>query len=322
MYGKLKKMKFFILSGLLYVITIPASASTNIALNQFLNEIRGSSFNVLIAPPHIVKDPQYKLTLKAINNGYKKEIRNMRILMRKLSLPSKLRAPGMINDLPQYFDKDKKTGANLKRLIEEQTSLWENRLSEEIVSASDRNKNTEKAEEGINLGDDIGADLDFDTDLIETTDDTYEIDNTVISPGKIANDIFLDIGDIYAQLFVGQEVHRMIEGNMEKIILKGRINGLHEIYLPFPDDQGKPVAKPLHAVYGSAFLPDKKGAIHVLRMYVFVIVNDPEIDKVRVAARPIPRFIWDRNEYYVSAATGSVLRAIFSEALGVKIEAR
>ncbi len=35
-------------------------------------------------------------------------------------------------------DKDKKTGANLKRLIEEQTSLWENRLSEEIVSASDR----------------------------------------------------------------------------------------------------------------------------------------------------------------------------------------
>jgi len=305
--------------ALLAVLLVPVQAhsATNIAMSQFLNDIRGSSFNLLIAKPHIIDVRNSRRRKKAINNGFKKEIRNMEILLRKLKLNAKLRLPGVLNDIPHYYANDKVAGDKLYELIKVQTNLWETKLTEEIVIKKDK-KAAAPEEDG--LADDIGADIDFDTDIIETTDDELVLNDKAVTPGKVANDFFLDIGFNYAPLFGGMQVQRFMEGGMKTVTLKGGIQTLQDIYAPYRGDKGLPVPLPLHAVFGSAFLPDKMGAIHVMRLYVFVIVNDPETEKVRVAAKPVPNFRWDRNEYYISAATGSVLRAIFSEALGVKVE--
>ena len=299
-----------------FILPAPAFSATNIAMSQFLNDIRGSSFNLLIAKPHIVDVRNSKRRRRAIENGFKKEIRNMEILLRRLKLNAKLRLPGILNDIPQYYQNDKVAGDRLYKLIELQTTMWESKLTEDIAIKGDKKEDTTEA----GLSDDIGADIDFDTDIIETTDDKHVLNDQAVTPGKVANDIFIEVGDNYAGLFGGQKVNRFIDGGMKEVTLKGGIQTLQDIYAPYRNNSGLPVPLPLHAVFGSAFKPDKMGAIHVMRLYVFVIVNDPETERVRVAAKPVPNFRWDRNEYYISAATGSVLRAIFSEALGVKVE--
>lgn len=311
-------MKSFKSIVVLIMLSVPfaAQSATNIAMSQFLNDIRGSSFNLLIAQPHIIDIRNSKRRKRAIYSGFKKELRNMNILLRKLKLNAKLRSPGLSNDIPQYQSNDKAAGKKLYKLIQDETTLWLSKLSEDIVIKGNKKEETDDGE----LSDDIGADIDFDTDIVEVTDDQLSLNKQPVTPGGIANTVFLDIGDNYAGLFGGQKVNRFQKGEMQSVTLKGFVEDLQDIYIPYRGNNGLPEPLPLHAVFGSAFLPDKMGAIHVMRLFVFVIVNDPETQKVRVAAKPVPRFRWDRNEYYIAAATGSVLRAIFSEALGVKVE--
>jgi len=167
-------MKSFKSLVCLIMLAVPftAQSATNIAMSQFLNDIRGSSFNLLIAEPHIIDIRNSKRRKRAIYSGFKKELRNMNILLRKLKLNAKLRSPGLSNDIPQYQSNDKAAGKKLYKLIKDETTLWLSKLSEDIVIKGNKKEATE---EGGELSDDIGADIDFDTDIVEVTDDKLKL---------------------------------------------------------------------------------------------------------------------------------------------------
>jgi hypothetical protein len=55
-------------------------------------------------------------------------------------------------------------------------------------------------------------------------------------------------------------------------------------------------------------------------MYIILMVNEAEHGTVRVATREIPTFRWDRNPYFIAAATGTVLKKIFTSTLGQKVD--
>lgn len=317
----MKKLITPLLLSLSVLSSTNTLAATNIALSEFLNEIRGSSFNMYIAKDHIVGlQPRYKKTKKAIVSGYKKEMRNMLILLRRLNINAQLRMPGIHNDLPEYRRYDLTTKKQLLKLVTTQTELWDKKLSDVIVKLETTPEPATADEPEEELDDDIGADLDFDGDMIETTEDTYSDNGQIVDPGQVANDIFIEIGDLYSPLFRGQNVSVYADGKRrQKTLSGGPILDFQDIFVPY-NINGLPSPLPLHAVFGTAFLPDKEGAIHMMRMYIFVFTNDPETKKVRIAVKPVKKFRWDRNEYYISAATGSVLRAIFAQALGLKVE--
>ncbi len=312
-----------LLTSLIFLLLIPNSyAATNIALSEFLNEIRGSSFNMYVAKDHIVGlNPRYKKTQKAIRSGYGKEMRNMRILLKRLQINAQLRAPGLQNDLPQFRGLDAKTKKQLLKLVTIQTELWDKKLGDAPFEIETSSNKIESDNTNVALDDDIGADLDFDEGLIETTDDTFSSNaGEIVDPGQVANDIFIEIGNLYSPKFMGGQVSVYKDGKLiQKTLDGGEILDMQDIFVPY-NLNGLPRPLPLHAVFGTAFLPDKEGAIHMMRMYIYVFTNDPETKKVRIAVKPVKKFRWDRNEYYISAATGSILREIFAQALGLKIE--
>ena len=77
---------------------------------------------------------------------------------------------------------------------------------------------------------------------------------------------------------------------------------------------------PLHSIFATTFMPDRKGVLYVMEMYIILVVNEAEHGTARVAQRKVDMFRWDRNPYYISAATGTILKRIFTSTLGQKVD--
>lgn len=304
--------------GAVLLCSQSAVAANNVAIAEFVNNIRGS-FNMLVAKEFVPGSKRLKKTRKMIKKGYNNEIRNMNILLSGLDLVANIRAANP-KQLPQFALQEQDVGKTLDTVVVSLTSIIKTR-----IDASNQPQNSPQIEglddEALNEEfdeDDIGSDIDLDDNLIEISDESIEIGNERLNLDDVAKQAYIDIAMQYIPLFAGKEVTWYAGDKSEKIEL-GKDLSLKHVFVPY---QRKGLIKPypLHSIFATAFMPDRKGVLHVMRMYIILMVNEAEHGTVRVATREIPTFRWDRNPYFIAAATGTVLKKIFTSTLGQKVD--
>ncbi|EAQ65930.1 hypothetical protein MED121_01925 [Marinomonas sp. MED121] len=296
-----------------------AQAANNVAIAEFVNNIRGS-FNMLVAKEFVPGSKRLKKTRKMIKKGYNNEIRNMNILLSGLDLVANIRAANP-KQLPQFAFQEQEVGKTLDTVVVSLTSIIKTRIdaSNQLVS----NQEAPQLSESLPIEDafdedDIGSDIDLDDNLIEISDESIEIDNQRLNLDDVAKQAYIDIALQYVPQFAGKEVTWYAGDKTEKIQL-GKGMSLKHVFVPY-QRQGLIKPYPLHSIFATSFMPDRKGVLHVMRMYIILMVNEAEHGTVRVATREIPTFRWDRNPYFIAAATGTVLKKIFTSTLGQKVD--
>ncbi|KJZ13765.1 hypothetical protein TW85_11215 [Marinomonas sp. S3726] len=304
---------------LVLLFTQSAYAANNIAIAEFVNNIRGS-FNMLVAKEFVPGSKRLKKTRKMIKKGYNNEIRNMQILLSGLDLVANIRTANP-KLLPQFAIQEKEVGKTLDNVVVSLTSIIKTRIDASNQLASTQIDNSGAEIELIDEEfdeDDIGSDIDLDDNLIEISDESIEIDNERLNLDDVAKQAYIDIAIQYVPQFAGKEVTWYAGDKSEKIQL-GKGMSLKHAFVPY-SRQGLIQPYPLHSIFATSFLPDRKGVLHVMRMYIILMVNEAEHGSVRVATREIPTFRWDRNPYFIAAATGTVLKKIFTSTLGQKVD--
>lgn len=301
--------------GAVLLCSQSAVAANNVAIAEFVNNIRGS-FNMLVAKEFVPGSKRLKKTRKMIKKGYNNEIRNMNILLSGLDLVANIRAANP-KQLPQFALQEQEVGKTMDTVVVSLTSIIKTR-----IDASNQTQQTSLDVEVIDEEefdeDDIGSDIDLDDNLIEISDESIEIGNERLNLDDVAKQAYIDIAMQYIPQFAGKEVTWYAGDKSEKIEL-GKDLSLKHVFVPY---QRKGLIKPypLHSIFATAFMPDRKGVLHVMRMYIILMVNEAEHGTVRVATREIPTFRWDRNPYFIAAATGTVLKKIFTSTLGQKVD--
>ena len=293
-----------------------AFAANNVAIAEFVNNIRGS-FNMLVAKEFVPGSKRLKKTRKMIKKGYNNEIRNMNILLSGLDLVANIRAANP-KQLPQFALQEQEVGKTLDTVVVSLTSIIKTRID---ASNEFQAQEPGLVDEGIDEAfdeDDIGSDIDLDDNLIEISDESIEINNERLNLDDVAKQAYIDIAIQYVPQFAGKEVTWYAGDKSEKIQL-GKGMSLKHVFVPY-SRQGLIKPYPLHSIFATSFLPDRKGVLHVMRMYIILMVNEAEHGTVRVATREIPTFRWDRNPYFIAAATGTVLKKIFTSTLGQKVD--
>ena len=293
-----------------------AFAANNVAIAEFVNNIRGS-FNMLVAKEFVPGSKRLKKTRKMIKKGYNNEIRNMNILLSGLDLVANIRAANP-KQLPQFALQEQEVGKTLDTVVVSLTSIIKTRID---ASNEFQVQEPGLVDEGIDEAfdeDDIGSDIDLDDNLIEISDESIEINNERLNLDDVAKQAYIDIAIQYVPQFAGKEVTWYAGDKSEKIQL-GKGMSLKHVFVPY-SRQGLIKPYPLHSIFATSFLPDRKGVLHVMRMYIILMVNEAEHGTVRVATREIPTFRWDRNPYFIAAATGTVLKKIFTSTLGQKVD--
>ena len=293
-----------------------AFAANNVAIAEFVNNIRGS-FNMLVAKEFVPGSKRLKKTRKMIKKGYNNEIRNMNILLSGLDLVANIRAANP-KQLPQFALQEQEVGKTLDTVVVSLTSIIRTRID---ASNEFQAQEPGLVDEGIDEAfdeDDIGSDIDLDDNFIEISDESIEINNERLNLDDVAKQAYIDIAIQYVPQFAGKEVTWYAGDKSEKIQL-GKGMSLKHVFVPY-SRQGLIKPYPLHSIFATSFLPDRKGVLHVMRMYIILMVNEAEHGTVRVATREIPTFRWDRNPYFIAAATGTVLKKIFTSTLGQKVD--
>lgn len=293
-----------------------AFAANNVAIAEFVNNIRGS-FNMLVAKEFVPGSKRLKKTRKMIKKGYNNEIRNMNILLSGLDLIANIRAANP-KQLPQFALQEQEVGKTLDTVVVSLTSIIKTRIdASNEFQAQEPGLVDERIDEAFDE-DDIGSDIDLDDNLIEISDESIEINNERLNLDDVAKQAYIDIAIQYVPQFAGKEVTWYAGDKSEKIQL-GKGMSLKHVFVPY-SRQGLIKPYPLHSIFATSFLPDRKGVLHVMRMYIILMVNEAEHGTVRVATREIPTFRWDRNPYFIAAATGTVLKKIFTSTLGQKVD--
>ncbi len=318
---RIKKITCII--GVLLLFSQTATAANNVAIAEFVNNIRGS-FNMLVAKEFVPGSKRLIKTRKMIKKGYNNEIRNMQILLSGLDLVANIRTTDP-KRLSQFAMQEREIEKTLDTVVASLTSIIKSR-----IDASNMQAKT-SAEEGASadnssadgIGDDfdeedIGSDIDIDDNLIEISDESIEVNNERLNLDDVAKQAYLDIAFQYVPVFAGKEVTWYAGDKVEQIKL-GKDMSLKHVFIPYPR-KGLVKPYPLHSIFATTFMPDRKGVMHVMRMYIILLVNEAEHGTVRVATREIPTFRWDRNPYFIAAATGTVLKKIFTSTLGQKVE--
>ncbi|MGF1763191.1 hypothetical protein [Aliivibrio kagoshimensis] len=301
-------------------------AGTNVAIAEFVNSIRGS-FNMLVAHKEIVSAKTLRKTNKMIEKGYRSEVLNMQLLLESSGLDANVRMLSA-KRFPEFSLQENLVKTELTNMVKTISKESKRRLESSVLTAdvvpSEEGSDDESGDiaDDIDLSDDIGSDIDFDDSIVDVSSDVVANEvGAMISLDQVALDTFITIVTEYSyrKPFRGQEVLWYAGGNEGNIVL-GRGNpNLKQAFLPFHHDQFvKPM--PLHAIFATTFMPNRQGVLHVMEMYIILVVNESEHGTVRVAQRKINKFRWDRNPYYISAATGTVLRKIFTSTLGKKVE--
>lgn len=313
-------MRKYILSlGLMLFLPQTAVAANNIAIAEFVNNIRGS-FNMLVAKEFVPGSKRLKKTRKMIKKGYNNEIRNMQIMLSGLDLVANIRTANP-KQMPQFALQEQEVGKTLDNVVVSLTSIIKTRIdaSNQLVSnqTQEAAQDTDFVDEEFDE-DDIGSDIDLDDNFIEISDESIEIDNERLNLDDVAKQAYIDIAIQYLPHFSGKEVTWYAGDKSEKIQL-GKGMSLKHVFVPY-SRKGLIKPYPLHSIFATSFLPDRKGVLHVMRMYIILMVNEAEHGTVRVATREIPTFRWDRNPYFIAAATGTVLKKIFTSTLGQKVD--
>jgi len=309
---------YFISLGLggMLLFSQGAVAANNVAIAEFVNNIRGS-FNMLVAKEFVPGSKRLKKTRDMIKKGYSNEIRNMNILLSGLDLVANIRAANP-KHLPQFALQEKEVGKTLDTVVVSLTSIIKTRI-DASQQLSAQNAEVDEGLDDIEFDeDDIGSDIDLDDNFIEISDESIEIDNQRLNLDDVAKQAYIDIAFEYLPQFVGQKVTWYAGDKSEKIEL-GKGMSLKHVFVPYPR-KGLIKPYPLHSIFATSFMPDRKGVLHVMRMYIILMVNEAEHGTVRVATREIPTFRWDRNPYFIAAATGTVLKKIFTSTLGQKVD--
>jgi len=309
---------YFISLGLggILLFSQGAVAANNVAIAEFVNNIRGS-FNMLVAKEFVPGSKRLKKTRKMIKKGYNNEIRNMNILLSGLDLVANIRAANP-KHLPQFALQEEEVGKTLDTVVISLTSIIKTRI-DASQQLSVQNSEMDEGLDDIEFDeDDIGSDIDLDDNFIEISDESIEIGNQRLNLDDVAKQAYIDIAIQYLPQFAGQEVTWYAGDKSEKIEL-GKGMSLKHVFVPYPR-KGLIKPYPLHSIFATSFMPDRKGVLHVMRMYIILMVNEAEHGTVRVATREIPTFRWDRNPYFIAAATGTVLKKIFTSTLGQKVD--
>lgn len=293
-----------------------ATAGTNVAIAEFVNSIRGS-FNMVVANKHVVSAKRLKKTNKMIEKGYRSEVLNMQILLEDSGLDANIR---MFSER-RYPDFAPQEMASKQYLLDMTETL--SKEAKRRLEGSDFDQpEAEATGDDLAVSDDIGTEIEFDDTLLEVSDDTIsDGKGSFISLEQIAQDTFLSIAQeyIYTSQLRGREVLWYSGGNEQKIKLGTGTPNLKQVFIPY-NHEGVLKPMPLHSVFATTFMPDRNGVLYVMEMYIILVVNEAEHGTTRVAQRKIDKFRWDRNPFYISAATGTVLKKIFTNTLGRKVE--
>ncbi len=312
--------QFLIILVSLLMVT-PARSATNIAIAEFVNSIRGS-FNLVVADKHVVSAKRLRKTNAMIEKGYRSEVLNMQILLEESGLDANIRMFSS-KRYPRFTAQEDKAEQLLVNMTETLSKEAKRRLE---GSEFDPDKTQSKAVPADSTSevdlDDIGTDIDFDDTLVEVSSDMVADDKGgFISLNQVAMDTFLSIAQtyIYTPDFRGRKVTWYSGGSEEAISLGTGTPNLKQVFIPFYH-QGMVKPMPLHAIFATTFMPDRHGVLYVMEMYIMLVVNEAEHGSARVAWRKIERFRWDRNPYYISAATGTILKKVFTNTLGRKVD--
>jgi len=306
--------------GMLLIFSQPVFAANNVAIAEFVNNIRGS-FNMLVAKEFVPGSKKLIKTRRMIKKGYNNEIRNMQILLSGLDLIANIRTADP-RRLPQFAQQEQEIEKIIDSVVITLTSIIQSRIDASsqlaIGAPSSEGSSAIETEEVAFDEDDIGSDIDIDDTLIEISDETIVIDNKRLNLDDVATQAYFDIAFQYIPVYAGKEVV-WYAGNAEEQIKLGKNMSLKHVFIPY-SRQGIVELYPLHSIFATTFMPDRKGVMHVMRMYIILIVNEAEHGTARVAMREIPLFRWDRNPYFIAAATGTVLKKIFTSTLGQKVD--
>lgn len=253
-------------------------------------KFQGNEYNMLLAPKLVIISKKRPKTEKAIQKGFKRSIsETMRqVKLRDIALNLKVFTPQGSN-LEQYRDEDTKSYEILKQALNQQITLRE-ALLDKLTSAKKYNKKTKK------------NNIDADDIKLEISDDAFDISddeitnnlNEVISPADAFIGSFVELSELY----------------------NNEVLQLHKAKHPFLNN-GRPMLKTVHSVFGMAFFPTKYGSIKMMKIYIVLCNINTESEKsMQIIAKEIPNFRWDRNYLYINAATGKMLRQIISGVLG------
>lgn len=318
---RIKKITCII--GMLLLFSQTAKAANNVAIAEFVNNIRGS-FNMLVAKEFVPGSKRLIKTRKMIKKGYNNEIRNMQILLSGLDLVANIRTTDP-KRLSQFAEQEREIEKTLDTVVSSLTSIIKSRIDASNLQAKTSAgegataSNSSAGEDDIDFDEeDIGSDIDIDDNLIEISDESIEVNNERLNLDDVAKQAYLDIAYQYVPVYAGKEVTWYAGDKVEQIKL-GKDLSLKHVFIPYPR-KGIVQPYPLHSIFATTFMPDRKGVMHVMRMYIILLVNEAEHGTVRVATREIPTFRWDRNPYFIAAATGTVLKKIFTSTLGQKVD--
>lgn len=317
-------MKFKLKSILLITLLLFQSkvfSGTNVSLSEFVNSIRGP-FNMLVAEKYIVSAKKLRKTNKMIEKGYRNEVRNMQLLLETSGLNAHVR---MLNEkrFSSFSYQEKEFKKELEKMVQTLSNAISHRLDNTSLGKENDQKSNRTVENKLqDSSDDIGTDIEFDGTLFEiSTDLAPNKKGSFVSLNNIAEVAFLDLAELYGDTtqFKGKKVQWYSAGAEQEITLGRRPPNLKQAFIPYRVN-GNIYLKPLHSIFATTFKPDRDGVIHVMEMYILLIVNEAEHGTVRVAQQKINKFRWDRNPYYISAATGTILKKIFTNTLGKKVE--
>ena len=306
-------------SSILIFYTSQSFAGSNIAITEFVNSIRGS-FNMLVADKHVVSVKQLSKTKNMIEKGYRNEVLNMQLLLASTGLDANIR---MLNPrrYPDFSSQEEEGQKLLNNMIETLSKEAKRRIQGSDFDNLNSSENDDEIENST-LSDDIGTDIEFDDVFEEISLDTVaDKTGNFISLDQVAQDTFLTLSQEYLRTpqFRGKEVLWYSGGNEQKIILGKGLNTLKHVFIPY-NVNGIIKPMPLHSIFATTFMPDRKGVLYVMEMYIILVVNEAEHGTARVAQRKVDMFRWDRNPYYISAATGTILKRIFTSTLGQKVD--
>lgn len=313
------KYSKFLLLILVFFQSTQAQGSENVALSEFVNNVRGS-FNMLVAEPNVVGKANLNKTRKMIKKGYRNEVRNMQGLLQHLDVKANIRKLSA-KRYPNFSEQEDFSEQQLQALITDLSNVISERFD---LHTSTSNASSEATSDSMDFSldedldlDDIGSDIELTDEMIDLTDEVLTTGS--VDLGKRAKETFLEIGSAYGELFSGMYPDQMTTiAGKDRPKYSSYVTSLKQAYIPYGY---RDLARPhhLHAIFGTTFFPTRHGVEHVMKIHVLLLINEAEHNNVRVGYQRISPFMWNRNPYFISAATGSVLKQIFTEALGSQI---
>ncbi len=249
-----------------------------------------------------------KRTRFAIHKGYSSQILNMQLLLKKEQVNANIRSFSA-DSYPRFADQERR-GENIFQLA----SMTIASIASQQIERSKLNL------QGTSSTDPVGTDIDFDDSMLEISDVKDKLQPSM-NIEQIATSAFIDVCSIYQNnpFFTGKKARWYGKSKEFSVTLGSGLTTLDKCFVPVDyNNNVQPV--PLHSVFSTIFTPKRHGVLYVMEMNVLLFFNEAEIGKVRVAQREVSEFRWDRNPYYISGATGTILKSIFSHSLGKKIE--